>query len=387
MAIPIDSRRGRIALMVAHCAGMIDLVALPIWVGGLVGHYRFDPQQAGALATLFLGGVVLASVVLARIFHRTANRGVATLGFAVAAMAFGLAATRTDFAVLAALHAVAGMAVGAALSVTHGSIARSVHPHRLFAMAGMALGVFAVIFLGGTPQAIAAGGGRALFVVFAATMAAAALVSLLAFPSVGGTASRSASAAKPAAIEPAVWFGIAGIACMTVVQAMTFSFLERVGAERGFERQALNGVLIALGIVNLFPAALAALLERRLAARTVLLAGPPLQATLAAVVMTAGGFAPYAVAASLFAAVMIFTHTFAFGLLSRLEPSGRALAATPAMLMAGSAIGPVLGGTLVKFLGYGSLGIAAALIACMAVLCFARVPNAAGATASKGASA
>ena len=35
---------------------------------------------------------------------------------------------------------------------------------------------------------------------------------------------------------------------MTVVQAMTFSFLERVGAERGFERQAINAVLIALGV-------------------------------------------------------------------------------------------------------------------------------------------
>ncbi len=385
MAILIDSRRGRLALMVAHSAGMIDLVALPIWVGVLVAHYGFDPQQAGALATLFLGGVVLASVVLARIFHRGAGRGVATLGFAAAAAAFGLAATRTDFAALAALHALAGLAVGAALSVTHGSIARSDRPHRLFALAGMALGVFAVVFLGATPQAVAAAGGPALFVVFAAVMALAALASLLAFPSVGAAAGRPASAAVPAALEPAVWFGIAGIACMTVVQAMTFSFLERVGAERGFDRQAINAVLIALGIVNLFPAALAALLERRVAARSVLLAGPLLQAALAAVVMNASGFAPYAVAASLFAAVMIFTHTFAFGLLSRLEPSGRALAATPAMLMAGSAIGPVLGGTLVKSFGYGSLGIAAALMAAVAVLCFFRLPTSAGSKTSKEA--
>lgn len=385
MAILIDSRRGRFALMVAHCAGMIDLVALPIWVGVLVAHYGFDPQQAGALATLFLGGVVLASVVLARIFHRGAGRGVATLGFAAAAAAFGLAATRTDDAALAALHALAGLAVGAALSVTHGSIARSDRPHRLFALAGMALGVFAVIFLGATPQAVATAGGPALFVVFAAVMALAALASLLAFPSAGAAAGGRASAASPAALEPAVWFGIAGIACMTVVQAMTFSFLERVGAERGFDRQAINAVLIALGIVNLFPAALAALLERRVAARSVLLAGPLLQAALAAVVMNASGFAPYAVAASLFAAVMIFTHTFAFGLLSRLEPSGRALAATPAMLMAGSAIGPVLGGTLVKSFGYGSLGIAAALMAAVAVLCFFRLPTSAGAQPSKEA--
>ena len=32
-SIPIESRRGRAALMVAHCAGMVDLVALPVWMG------------------------------------------------------------------------------------------------------------------------------------------------------------------------------------------------------------------------------------------------------------------------------------------------------------------------------------------------------------------
>jgi predicted MFS family arabinose efflux permease len=70
---------------------------------------------------------------------------------------------------------------------------------------------------------------------------------------------------------------------------------------------------------------------------------------------------------------MIFTHTFAFGMLARIDRTGRAVAATPAMLMTGAAIGPVLGGTLVKQSGYGSLGIAAVLIAVAAVLCFSRL--------------
>ncbi|MBS7781017.1 MFS transporter, partial [Acidovorax sp. CCYZU-2555] len=51
-----------------------------------------------------------------------------------------------------------------------------------------------------------------------------------------------------------------------------------------------------------------------------------------------------------------------------------ALAATPAMLMTGAAIGPVLGGTLVKSFGYGSLAIAAMAIAVVALLCFSRLP-------------
>jgi hypothetical protein len=45
------------------------------------------------------------------------------------------------------------------------------------------------------------------------------------------------------------------------------------------------------------------------------------------------------------------------------------------MLMTGAAIGPVLGGTLVKYVGYGGIGIAAVVLASAAVLCFSRLPG------------
>jgi predicted MFS family arabinose efflux permease len=385
MSITTASIRGRIALMAGHCAGMVDLVALPVWVGTLISVYRFDPQQAGLLATLFLAGAVLASVTLAPRFNRLNGRLVATLGFGAAALGFGLASTTSQFGVLAVIHGLCGVAAGAALSVTHGTIARSGRPHRLFALVGMALGVFAIVFLGATPPLVASAGGPALFLVFAGVMAVGALIAAVAFPVPDVDAdARAATATAVAPIPAAVWFGIVGIACMGLVQSMTFSFLERVGSDRGFGLQAVTGVLIALGIVNLFPAALAALLERRWPARAVLLVGPVLQALLVAVIMNSASFAPYAGAASVFAAVMIFTHTFAFGLLAQLDRSGRAMAATPAMLMIGAAIGPILGGTLVKAFGYGSLGIAALVIGAVAVACFSRIPAPHGASVQKG---
>ena len=372
---------GHLALMVAHCAGMVDLVALPVWVGTLIQHFQFAPQQAGGLATLFLAGAVVASLVLAPRFGRLSNRAVAACGFAVSALAFFGASMRTDLAAMAVLHALAGLAAGSALSVTHGTIARGANPHRGFAVVGMALGVFAIAFFAMVPPLVAAAGGAALFRVFAGVMAAASVVSALAFPQTGTAASASPEPALAAAklgrtgLPRTVWFGIAGIACMGLVQAMTFSFLERAGSDRGFGLAAVTGVLVALGFVNLFPAALAALLEKRWPARTVLLAGPVLQALLVLVIMGSTAFAPYAAAASVFAAVMIVTHTFAFGLMARLEPSGRAMAATPAMVMIGAAIGPVLGGTLVQSFGYASLGLAALALGSVAVLCFSRLPR------------
>ena len=103
------------------------------------------------------------------------------------------------------------------------------------------------------------------------------------------------------------------------------------------------------------------------------IAGPICQAVIAVAITFGGGFLAYAIPTVLFAAVMIFTHTFAFGLLSRLDPTARALAGTPAMLMIGAAVGPILGGTLVQSFGYHALGLGAIAISAVAVLLFSRV--------------
>jgi len=369
-----NSRAGRAVLMASHCAGMVDMVALPVWVGTLIAAYHLDPQQGGGIVTLFLAGAVLASVVFAPRFNRISGRVAATLGFGGASLAFFAASLTNDFATLAALHAVGGFAAGTGLSFTHGTIGRSVNPHRLFGMVGMALGIFAVPFLGATPQIVAAFGGSALFRVFALVMAIATVMAAIAFPTPDAE-SEISKAHRDAGVRlpRAVWFGIFGVSAMALVQAMIFSFVERMGADRGFGVASVSAVLLALGIANMFPAGIAAVLDKRLDARTVVLVGPAVQAVLALVVAQSSGFVPYAVAASVFVSVMLFTHTFAFGQLARLDVTGRAVAATPAMVMIGSAMGPIVGGTIVKAVGYGGLGVAALAIDVVAVLMFARM--------------
>lgn len=370
---------GRLALMVAHCAGMVDLVALPVWVGTLISAYGFDPQQAGGLATLFLLGAVASSLFFAPRFNRMNGRFLAPAGFALSAAAFAAASTQTGFAPMAICHAAAGLAAGMALSFTHGTIGRSANPHRLFAMVGLALGVFAIVFLGATPNIVAAMGGPALFRVFAIVMAVAAVVTLVAFPKPDQADGTDFNVAHPN-LSRAVWAGVAGVSLMALNQAMTFSFFERIGADRGYGVETVTAILIALGFVNLFPAPIAALLEKRIDAGKVVMAGPLVQAALALIITAVPTFVAYAGAGAVFVAVMIFTHTFAFGLLSRLDPSGRALAATPAMLMAGAAVGPILGGTLVKFSGYPAIGVVVCAIALVAMYAFAQARPVAAAT-------
>jgi predicted MFS family arabinose efflux permease len=355
-----QSKRGIFALMVAHCAGMLDLVALPVWVGTLISRYGFDPQQAGGLATLFLVGASIASVWLAPRFTRLDARRAAVSGFGIAGLAFVLCAGQASFLVLAALHLAGGLAAGSALSATHGTIGHSPNPHRVFALAGLAIGIFGVTFLGSTPGIVEKFGGPALFLAFAFVMGAAALASWLFFPRPApGIQAEAAGQGKLPPLQPAVWFCIAGVALLAMTQAMTLSFFERIGMARGFGMEQVTIALVVYGIVTVFPAPLAGLLEKRVAATTVICSVPVLQAVFAMAITHTSSYVLYAASGALMAFTIIFTHTFAFGLLAGLDRTGRAVAGTPAMLMVGAAVAPFLGGTLVKFFGYEAIGYAA----------------------------
>jgi fucose permease len=112
---------------------------------------------------------------------------------------------------------------------------------------------------------------------------------------------------------------------------------------------------------------------------------PLVQAALALTITLAPAFGPYALAASVYAFVMIFAHTFLFGLIARLDASGRAVAATPAMMMTGAALGPALAGIVATRAGFGGIGMLVVLIAALAVAMFAQVrhqPQLAASTAA-----
>jgi predicted MFS family arabinose efflux permease len=373
----IDTRRGQAVLIACHVAGMIDMVALPIWVGTLVQRYGFNAQQAGGLVTLFLGAVVVASVLLGPRFDHLPRRWIPSIGYGITALAFLGASYSHGFAVLAAFHVLGGLGVGCGLSITHGTMGRTGNPSRAFAYAQTVLGLFAVVFLGVVPRLITALGGPVMFYAFVCVMVVAVVFSAVGFPVVKGAAVVDVQERRPAMpLSLATWCAIAGVVLLIINQSMMFSFFERIGHDRNFGADNVNAVLLSIAIITLFPSAFAAMLQRRLSARTVALAAPWVQAALGLTVTNAGTFVPYAVAGALYPFVTIFAHTFLFGLIARLDRSGRASASMPAMMMSGSAIGPFLAGTLVLNLGYPSVGIGIAVVAAVSTLFVSRIPHA-----------
>lgn len=375
--ISTESLRGRIGLMVAQVAGTIELAAMPLWVGMLMQAYGMDPQQAGSLVTLYVAGAVIGGFLAARAFGRLRpGRPIAAIGALVGAFVFLGVYFAEGYPVLAVLHVVGGLFVGPVIAVTAGTVARSANPHRLFALVNVVFSLFAAMFLGVMPPVVARLGGEVLFLAIAGVLVLGAVGSMLAFPDSSPPAPAPGEAAKPRTpIPSAVWVGMAGLCVMACMYSMTLSFFERVGMARNYGAALVGTVLTITAIVKLFPAAVAGLLEKRLPARGVMLVMPVVQAVTIALIFAVPNFWVYAVAGPLFIGTLLFTHIFAFGLLSRLEPTGRAMAAEPALLLVGAGLGPLIGGTLVKFHGFPALAVAAAVLAALAILCFLRVPR------------
>jgi predicted MFS family arabinose efflux permease len=358
---------GYITLMLAHCVGLVDLIALPLWVGVLIERYHFDPQQAGGVITLFLIGVMVASIVIAPMFSRMNVKMLTPVGFLLAGILFGACASVRAFGSILVLHFLSGLCIGTSLSLTHGTMGRTPNPHRLFGISMASMGFFGLVFLITAGFVLKSNLPGALFYLFVCIMLIGVVATTIAFPVLTNIGAGSKVKREHPPIPKVVWLGIAGVVCINLSNAMVFSFIERIGVARGISQGEVVALLAIVGLVNVAAAMIAATFERRFNPRAVLFIGPVLQGICAAGVTLSSSVPAYFAFGLFFVPSMVFTHTFIFGILAKLDPSGRAVAANPAMVMLGAAVGPIVSGTLTKVIGFHGIGYAVLIVECVAV--------------------
>jgi len=368
----IDDNRGRAVITLVQGVSMIEVGALPLWVGVLMGHYGFDPKEAGMLISLYMGGSVIAGLTIASFFGRlSSGKFIAYVGMVCATLTFFLITQFKDFEVLSILHFCGGLSLGPVLAICQGTIGRSLNPHRLFAIVAVASTTLAAIFLGIMPSFVDRLGGVLFFQVVAGILALGAILAILGFPAAPITPSLKAESLPNAGkLTLPILLIFAGLICLSVVFSMTMSFVERVGMQREYGLAAVSAVLSAMAIMKLTPAAIAGLMQKKLSVRSVLLVVPIVQALCSALIYGAAPLAVYAIAAPLFVTTMMFAQVFAFGLISKLDTSGRASALSASLLMVGMTIGPILGGIIVKAHGYALLAFVSPIVAAIAILLF-----------------
>lgn len=293
-----NDKTGIAALMSNHCAGTVDLIALPIWIGILMSYYHFDPQQAGLLLTVFLLGATSSSIILAPLFNHLPKKMIIWSSFLIAAVCFFLISANTDFKLLASLHLCGGLAVGAGLSLTHGTVGESNNPHKLFALLGMALGIFGVIFMATAIFTTKTFGPHHLFILIEAIMLIAAVTSFFYFPQFKSSQNLSSHSVFPK-LSKHVWLCSIGISLLSMTQAITVSFFDRIGEFRGFSPEIISIALMVYVSICILPGPLAVLLQKKIKATTVICLGPLFQALFALIITHTTSATMYCIMAGL----------------------------------------------------------------------------------------
>ena len=372
MAASTENFSGRTALIVGHAAGMLDLVAAPLWIGVLIQYRHLSPVEAGILIATYTAGVFLTSIALAPRFTSLRPQLIAPIGFLLGAAAFGAIILVDGFAALMPAHFVAGIGAGSALSMVHGTISRSVRPHRLFAFANIGVALVSIIFFIVVPQFVPRD-PNAVFVVLGGLLVIAALAAATLFPQLPVQAAgemRSATGASEAPYKPAVILAFAGVALMSVGQSEIYPFLERIGAWRGFPEASIANMLAISGVLNLLAPIIAAMLENVVPRVLTISIALIVHAGLTVTASSSPQFLPYAIAGSLLIFMTIFSHTFMFGVISKLDRSGRTASSTPAMITLGAMIGPALGGVVAQYIGFSAIGWVSAVVLLISSACF-----------------
>jgi hypothetical protein len=143
-----------------------------------------------------------------------------------------------------------------------------------------------------------------------------------------------------------------GVAFLQTANAVTMSFVERDGNFRGFDPASIGMVLAVGGVIPLSAPVAATLLEKKLSPIWMVIIDMLLHGALSLAVFNSTMLGLFFVSYALVPTMVSFTHTFAFGFLAKFDLRGRMNALMPAMMMTGSAVGPVLGGTVAKYAGF-----------------------------------
>jgi len=340
-----------VCVVAAEGAGLVGFDTLPVVLGAIVDGLGIDEARAGRIASLELGSMALAALVLAPRVSGLSLRALALLAAGIAAAAHTISMLVDGFAALATLRAIAGLAEGALVASGNALIATSVDPDRLAARMQLVAGSAGALLLVILPNVVAVTGHRGAFGVMALIVLACTPL-LLWMP--------RASAARIATVQlPARGRALPVLAAgliLTAGEGAMWAFLERIGVHVGVTPVSIGALLGAITMLGLLGAAAAAWLGTRLGRRLPIAAGICAQAASCWSIATADAPTAYVLGGIGYGLSFFFVQPYLLGTAAVVDPSGRVAAGYAGVVLVGGAIGPAVGGALVAAFSYEALG-------------------------------
>jgi MFS family permease len=312
--------------------------------------------------------MALGAFALAPAMDRISRRGLARFACGVAAAAHFASGMTEGFALLGALRAVAGVAEGAALAAANAAVASSIDPDRLFARVTIGGGLVAALVIALLPWPIQWGTQRgAFFALGALSLAGLPLVRWL-----PGAPAAEARSAQGAGVHRVFALAIlAGGFLLGAGEGAVWAFSERIGLRVGLSQEGIGVALGAATGVGLLGAAAAAWLGASRGRSAPLALGVALTGVSCLAIVYVASPAQHVIAQFVFGVAYMFSLPFFMGAAAALDPLGRVAAALGAASLIAAAAGPGVGGVVVTWGSYPTLGwvaLGGALLAIASIL-------------------
>lgn len=347
-----------IAVIIGSCVAYSGLYTMPLWIGALTDHLRFDLALLGYMGSLQLLMAAGAAIWVSGKITSYSAVQLALWGTSLVLIANLASAFATSLPLLFLCRGLSGIGEGVLLANLNVTISRTENPDRLFAISQTTIALFGISLFATAPILMADFGPLGIFGLVVLTAVLALLISGF-FPSALPVSSQETSTKKtekPFAMLfkslPLLALGILFIGCQG-----GWAYLERMGVAKAYTTHEI-GQYIMIGLVisllgpfaaNRFSASFghryAIILGLAISGLAVLLASQNISADF------------YKVSAAIFPFATLFIVTSFLGYFARLDVSGKLVASAPAFINLGGTLGPALMGLMLSAGGYPLIGI------------------------------
>lgn len=329
----------------------------PLVLSAFVADRGFGEKLAAWLSSAELLAAATAAIAVSGWLTRGSRSRMAAFGLLLVVVAQLASMLRVDFFPLLGLRLIAGAGAGLAGAAATASAAGSRNPERLFGAIGFVIALVGALTAGPIGMAIESFGAAGAF-------AAAAGLTLLAFPLVGSLAASSSPdepTGRAATIEPrtqntrVALLILAPVFISMLGQNAVWSFTVQIGLTTGLEVSEISWVLALTALTGLAGAALATVLNTQ-RGRTAPLLLSILGTSLAVYALVESTTPlPYILANAGWSFFFAFSMPYFIGALATLDRRGRWATIGTGLAGIGGALGPAATGGLVEANGYSVL--------------------------------
>lgn len=357
------------AFAACHVAGLIFLPAMPLVMGALVKDFAADPAWLGRIASLQLITTALGAFCFSLLGRRINCRTLVILALAGEVLINIATANADGVFSLLILRGFSGFFQGTLLAAAGAGAALSNRTEKTFALYNIALAVFAVVVLIFGARVVPEYGNAGVFGLIICVDILALAIVIRQFPTFRLV--RKEGNAPPLAIHtiPGAYRVLLALGLFGIALSGTQTFMERLGFYHGSTLDVMANALALGWCIAIFsPFILLLYCHARRRITVLLLVAYAGIATLALMLSYAPSSQVYLVAMALFTPVIMFIEPLQFGVLGRLDGSGRLAALGPAAISIGCGAGPIVTSIMVSRFSLLAVGIFACALFVMSFL-------------------